>query len=960
MNPREEDWLRFPVIPSGQLQSTNALVREGQRVRVRGWALEQTPGQSLTLRAVSRFTGFVSPNGTNWIQIGEPIELEMNHAIHVGLVASSDTNEALTTATFDEVRGFTGTWTNSDIGNPGPAGSVAFDGEKCVLKGAGFGMAASAGVVTSDSFHFLHQRLVGDGEIVARVLAVEKRDAWGFSNAGVMMRETLDAGSKFVYVAMTAVPIYGARLRVRRGAHIPTESVTAGQFGPFWMKLARRSDRPLTIHSSQGAPVLADQCIEAIGVLERTNLGWTLNQAFYRVIAEESSSPGTNVLAQDTLQITSVQQIRQLRAEDLAQLPPARIRGTITAVAGDLFVQDATGGLRIPASAWQRFAGAQAGQYLEMEGHCGVGGYSPVLVPHQYKPIKVLGRGRMPVPLPRTWDQLMSGREDAQWVSIRGIVRSLAARALKLQMSGGGVVPVALGFDYPEEFARRLVDAAIKLQGVCTVLANENKQLQGITLLCPAPEHVAILEPSLEDTFAQAPSPINALLIFNAQKEPSHRIKVRGVVTCEHGQTLFLQDATGGMMVEGSWRERVRPGDLVDVAGFAELHGFTPTLVEALVRKVGQGQLPAPVKARLSDLLRGWHDAQRVRMDAVVLGQKTEGPHHVLEYLWENRSFRALLWTNNGVLALLPPGSRVQLTGVLKTDAGVLSPAGGAANTFQVFLESPQDAVVLERPPWWTMKHALEVVGGLVLVLGGALAWIRMLNQQVDKRTQQLEQEIRERQQAEQQRLVEQERTRVAQDLHDELGSSLTEISMLGLLSSTPETSPAEKQNNLKEIITKSRDLVAALDEIVWAVNPKNDSAASLANYFCRHAQRFFALFSIQCRLAVPAALPDSPLASRPRHCLFLAFKEALNNVARHARATEVVLAFDVREAQLEITITDNGCGFDAGQAAACAADGLANQRHRLEALGGCCQITSQPGHGSTVRLVLPLREAHL
>lgn len=230
------------------------------------------------------------------------------------------------------------------------------------------------------------------------------------------------------------------------------------------------------------------------------------------------------------------------------------------------------------------------------------------------------------------------------------------------------------------------------------------------------------------------------------------------------------------------------------------------------------------------------------------------------------------------------------------------------------------------------------------------------LEHRVVERTRQLEQEICERQQVEQQRAVEQERTRVAQDLHDELGSSLTEISMLGHLASAPETSPAEKQNSLDEIIAKSRQMVAALDEIVWAVNPKHDSSASLASYLCLHAQRFLELCSLQCRLAVPADLPDHPLDPRQRHGLFLAFQEALNNVARHARATEVTLAIGVRDALFEVTITDNGCGFGVEQTVACAADGLANLRHRMEALGGHCKVTSQPGHGSIVRLSLPFR----
>jgi len=142
-------------------------------------------------------------------------------------------------------------------------------------------------------------------------------------------------------------------------------------------------------------------------------------------------------------------------------------------------------------------------------------------------------------------------------------------------------------------------------------------------------------------------------------------------------------------------------------------------------------------------------------------------------------------------------------------------------------------------------------------------------------------------------------------------------------------------------------------DEIVWAVNPKYDSVASLASYYSLFAQRFLNLAGVACRLQVADSFPDAPMDSRMRHGLFLAFKEALNNAVRHSRATEVLFEIAVQTPELRVRITDNGCGFAADQTKD--GNGLANYNGRLAGLGGHCQICSRPGGGTAITFVIPL-----
>jgi len=202
--------------------------------------------------------------------------------------------------------------------------------------------------------------------------------------------------------------------------------------------------------------------------------------------------------------------------------------------------------------------------------------------------------------------------------------------------------------------------------------------------------------------------------------------------------------------------------------------------------------------------------------------------------------------------------------------------------------------------------------------------------------------------------LVERERVRIARDLHDDLGSGLTDISMTSALARDPALSMDEARGYFHEIGDRSNDLVNALDEIVWAVNPKNDDLNSLATYFSQFAERYLRLLSISCRFQIPPDLPHTPLNAEQRHNLFLAFKEALQNTVKHSGAGTLSLGITLEAETLRLTLEDDGRGFVEGPAAG-GADGLRNMRERLQQLGGRCEIHSVPQSGTRVVFILPV-----
>jgi signal transduction histidine kinase len=166
-----------------------------------------------------------------------------------------------------------------------------------------------------------------------------------------------------------------------------------------------------------------------------------------------------------------------------------------------------------------------------------------------------------------------------------------------------------------------------------------------------------------------------------------------------------------------------------------------------------------------------------------------------------------------------------------------------------------------------------------------------------------------------------------------------------------PET---ESRACLAEIDERARELVQRMDEIVWAVNPRNDSLVSLALYSCQYAKQLLQPLGLACRFELQPDLPELVLTSEQRYSFFLAFKETINNVARHSGATELHLSIHAENGSVKFLVKDNGCGFVMGSELA-GADGLRNIRERIERMGGQCEITSEQGKGTCVSLCVPL-----
>ncbi|HEU5070986.1 MAG TPA: two-component regulator propeller domain-containing protein [Verrucomicrobiae bacterium] len=271
-----------------------------------------------------------------------------------------------------------------------------------------------------------------------------------------------------------------------------------------------------------------------------------------------------------------------------------------------------------------------------------------------------------------------------------------------------------------------------------------------------------------------------------------------------------------------------------------------------------------------------------------------------------------------------------------------------AANEDGVWNQTGCSLAVVVLPPfwrtWWFVTLSSLVLLGAIV---GVVYWIS---------TQRLQRQLALLRQKE---ALERERSRIARDLHDQLGANLTRVSLLGELIESDKDEPAEVETHARQISKTAGETSRALDEIVWAANPANDTLEGLVNYVCKYAQEFLTTAGLRCRLDVPAQLPATSIPPDFRHNVFLVAKEAVNNVVKHAQATAVRVQIKLDGGRLLVEVEDDGRGpGGAASAAGRGRNGLRNMTRRMEDVGGSFSITPAPRKGTLVRFAAPLNRS--
>ena len=266
------------------------------------------------------------------------------------------------------------------------------------------------------------------------------------------------------------------------------------------------------------------------------------------------------------------------------------------------------------------------------------------------------------------------------------------------------------------------------------------------------------------------------------------------------------------------------------------------------------------------------------------------------------------------------------------------------ANSDGVWGKNEAAIGIIVLPPFymtWWFKAAV-----ILIALGIVIAVIRfMIMRRVRERIIKSEHEA----------AMERERLRIARDLHDEIGSRLTEIRLVSEMAKQKNVSANDVLEKLEEISSASENVVTTFSEIVWSLNPKNDSLENLASFIGQCSTEFLGKADIRCRLDFPPELPGYNIPSEVRHNIILTVKELMNNIVKHADASIASIVLSTDEEALSITVKDNGRGFDMSNVRMFG-NGLKNIQRRIESIGGKVTMESVIDNGTTTRIILPLK----
>ena len=602
------------------------------------------------------------------------------------------------------------------------------------------------------------------------------------------------------------------------------------------------------------------------------------------------------------------------------------------------------------------------GDKVEVVGVTRAGGYAPSLLAAE---IHVVGKAVVPEGKELGLGHLLTGTYDAQRVALKGVITGCRPSGygddswvMVLAGASGkarAVVPAMPGMR-PED----MEDAGVLISGVVFTRCNSRQELVGISIETNRVEDVQIYRPGGRDPFGVQLLETGRLRAFVPGGYSQHRRRVQGTVTLSKPGLLYVQGKLGGTRVSTRSQEQSHAlGEVVDAAGFVEVYQGTSELAGSLTRKKADGELVQPVDLSISGISDpGNFDGMLVRIRGVVL-ESHQSPAGIEMLLSDKgNSFQAMLLEAPATMSLLKPGSEVSLTGVAEMayELGPYFPDRNTVSNVRLLLRGPGDIITHTVPPWWNARRLLIALGlavGLAGLLGGAAL---LLMRRVRAQSNQLATEaLAHRQVTAAHSAMMEERSRLAGEMHDGLQPMLSGLSFY--LDAADSKLKDSLMDGADEALERSRTLLVRIREefrqCIWCLYELGRQTGELDNELRRLAriQRQWSHAEVKTEITgEPFALPAS--ISRG---LLLACQEAVENASRHGKAARIEIHCDFSDRGLEISVADDGCGFDVSAAADApgAHFGLSGMRQRIERLGGALDVVSKPDSGTRLTMSL-------
>jgi signal transduction histidine kinase len=662
-----------------------------------------------------------------------------------------------------------------------------------------------------------------------------------------------------------------------------------------------------------------------------------------------------------TLLLTNAAQIRQLTAAQAARSVPVRLRGVVITEAGPstnraVVIWDGTAGIYLLGQT-NRFSHVARGDLVVATGATDPGEFAPIV---RVQTVEKLGVAPTPPPRRVTYEELLSGGLDAQWVEISGVVRMLEKELPKdtygrWQMdlaAGGGEVSVVSNGERP---AQVTPDARVRVQAACFYQFTQQRQVLRPMLLVPAGVPVEVEQPAPANPYAAPVRPAGNLLEFSPESAAGHRVHVRGVVTHqEAGAILWIRDNSGALRIQSRQDESLRPGDDVDVLGFPKYGSYTPSLEDAVFQKRNSGPSPAPIE--LTSAAAAFdHQADLIALLATLTDAQALSDGWMLSFQQEGATFKALLRTPSGLREALPwkPGSVVHVTGICSVvvdDAGPVLSGIWHPQSFQLLVRGPQDLILVRPPPWWTARHIiflLLALTGASLLVTGVIIWVtrRHLWEQAQRRAM-AEAEFA---------AILSERNRVAREIHDTLAQGLVATSVqLRLARKSANGAPEALTRHLDSAQQLVSENLEEARKSIWDMRSQVLETSDLAGALNGILKQMADGTEIKTECHVSGRLRR--LAPVLENNILRIGQEAISNAIRHSNGTRIRLELVFEEKDFRLVVKDDGRGFDPVKLPdGDGGFGLVGMRERAAHIKSALEIRTKAGQGTEIVLEVPL-----
>ncbi|MFO1488950.1 MAG: histidine kinase [Verrucomicrobiota bacterium] len=657
--------------------------------------------------------------------------------------------------------------------------------------------------------------------------------------------------------------------------------------------------------------------------------------------------------------LTNAAQIRVLTAAQAESAQPVTLRGVVVDLSEPrqraLILADATASIYI-SSDQRIFSTFQPRDLLEIQGVTSAGEFAPCVVATNVSLVSS-GEAEIPPARPASYQEIITGALDAQFVEVGGVVRRVLPAAKGgdnwnlLLAANGGVLPLRVPL--PQDM-RIEVDDEVRVEAVCFYRFNQKRQALNPVLQVPHGRTMTIVRKSPADPFASPPKPLASLLQFSSDLPFGHRIHVRGVVTLVKSSSLvWIHDEAGGLRIQHHQSNFLRPGDQIDVLGFPAYGSSTPVLEDAIYRKLGSGHAAALLTlTNLADAFN--HQDDLVCAKATLADVQAVKDGWILTLTAGGSQFKALLENVAGQVrpSAWQPGSLVRVVGVCEVIHESARPVMGVwrPQSFQLLMRSVDDLAVLQAPPWWNARHIILVLScfiGALLVAGGAVAALA--------RRRLLEQS-RSRQLAEAEFAATlSERNRLAREMHDTLAQGFTAtLLQLELVRNSSDRDPDSALRHLDTAEQLIRGSLREARNSIWQMQPQVLEAGDLAGALKEILEQLAE--GVVAETGVEITGSRRRLAPAVKSNILRLGQEAITNSVKHSQATCLRVKLDFGESRFQLTIADNGRGFDPAHPPRSEGGfGIVGMQQRAKQLKGELIIRSRQDHGTEISLSLPL-----